>query len=47
MNAGRAIRARGGAGALGAAGLKYLIWETISEPTSLEQSVRPVANAAR
>ena len=37
-NAGlRVIRARGGAGALGASGLKYLISATISEPTSLER----------
>ena len=43
----RAIRARGGAGAFGADGLKSLISETISEPTSLGRCVRPVANAAR
>ena len=48
MNAGwRAIRARGGAGAFEAGGLKSLISETISAPTSLGRCVRPVANAAR
>ena len=39
--------ARGGAGALGAAGLKCLISETISGLMSLERCVRPLENAAR
>ena len=47
-NAGlRAIRVRGGAGALGAAAQKCLISETISEPTSSARCVRLPENAAR
>jgi hypothetical protein len=40
----RAIRVRGGAGALGAAGQKCLILETISAPMSLERYVRALEN---
>jgi transposase len=43
----RAIRARGGAGAPGAAGKRCLISETISEPMSSAQCVRLAENAAR